>query len=145
MTTSSTVNPANCQVFIQIWVDVNALQQGQTAGVYIVDNQVTLGSTSEGTVSLNTIVQPGNNVCWSIQPIDPQYNGMFSISGVNAISGWNAIPASYNNSPTIFTGQLNLATVAGNLVQGIECNYNNGPTSWSGNLPATVQFPGNNQ
>jgi hypothetical protein len=125
-------------------VDVNALQQGKTNGVYVVDNQAALGSINEGSPTLNTIVTTGSSVCWQILPIDPQYAGTFNFSSISAPNGWNAIPAPYYNSTTkttsyeIYTGQLAASTTGGNLIQGIACNYQNGQASWSANVPATI-------
>jgi len=146
MPVTSNIDPESCNVFIQVWVDINALEPGQTAGVYVVDNQIALGSTNEGSIALNTVVSAGSRVCWSIVPIDPQYNvqGMLSFSSITASSGWQHIPAPYAapgqkaGNPAIFTGVIDPSTTGGNLIEGMSCNYENGVASWSGNLPANI-------
>ncbi|MCI1739585.1 MAG: hypothetical protein LKM38_22905 [Pseudomonas veronii] len=53
----------SCDVQVQIWVDDNAVTNGSTAGVYLVDNRISAGTTHEGTANLNTAASKGSNVC----------------------------------------------------------------------------------
>ena len=132
---SLSVNPQNCTTFIQIWVDINALQQGQLTGCYAVDN---LQGTGEGTPNLNSSVPTNTNVCWQVLPIDPQYAGDLSITQISAPTGWQNQPAAYNNTGDIWTGTVSQSSTGGSIVQGVTVDYNQGSQSWTGPLPMTV-------
>lgn len=119
------IAPNQCTVFVQVWVDVNALQQGSTQGCYAVSNR-SQQSSGEGTPDLNVSVITGSNVCWSVLPIDPQYNGNFQITAVGVQSGWNTPPQPVANNPNMFTGQLSKATVGGTVNSNIAFSYNGG-------------------
>jgi hypothetical protein len=75
-------------VFIQIWVDTNALQNGSTKGVYVVDNRVSNGSQNEGTASLTTNASNGSTVNWQIFNIDPTNTGMSAIQTISNSNAW---------------------------------------------------------
>jgi hypothetical protein len=124
-------------VFIQIWVDVNALTVGQLTGCYAVDN---LQGNGEGTNSLNSSVPTNTSVCWQVLPIDPQYAGDFTISQISAPSGWQSQPAAYSTLGDIWTGEVSQSSTHGNIVQGVTVNFNSGPLSWTGDLPLTVSI-----
>lgn len=131
------VNPENCTVFIQIWVDINALAMSTTTGCYAVDN---LQGSGEGTPNLNSKVATNTSVCWQILPIDPQYAGDLSITQISAPSGWQSQPAAYSKGQDVWTGTVSKASTGGNIVQNVAVNYNNGAQSWTGLLPMTVTF-----
>ncbi len=100
------INPNDCSVFIQIWVDTNAASQGSTAGIYLVDNQVSRGSQNEGTPSLSTVATQNSNVCFSVLNIDCQDTSSLSIvnMGNSDAYGFNGTPQQF--SPTVWTGTL---------------------------------------
>jgi len=131
------IAPNQCTVFIQVWVDVNGLQPNSTRACYAVCNR-SQNSTGEGTANLKTNVITGSNVCWSVVPIDPQYNGDFTITGVGAESGWSTPPAPVPGSPNLFTGQLTTSTVGGNVDSNIQFSYNGGSQSTTVTLPVTI-------
>jgi hypothetical protein len=131
------IAPNQCTVFVQVWADVNALQQGQTTGCYAVCNR-SQQSSGEGTANLSTTVVTGSNVCWSVLPIDPQYTGMFSITAVGAASGWATPPAPVPGQANLFTGQLTTATVGGTVNSNVQFSYNNGGQSITVTLPITI-------
>lgn len=130
------IPPNQCTVFVQVWVDVNALQQGSTAGCWAVSNR-SQNSTGEGTASLTTQVITGSKVCWSVVPVDPQYNGLFTITAVGANSGWSTPPAPVSGTPNAFTGQLTTSTVDGNVNSNIKFSYNGSPQI-TVTLPVTI-------
>jgi hypothetical protein len=100
-----TIQPSECSVFIQIWVDTNALQNGSEKGVYLVDNNVNHGSSSEGTTSLDTVVSTNAKVCWSLQNVDPKWQGALSIQNFSdaAVFGASGTPTQVDG--TTWTGQ----------------------------------------
>lgn len=130
--------PTNqCTVFVQVWADINSLKQGSTAGCYAVSNK-SQQSSGEGTANLTTQVITGSNVCWSVLPIDPQYNGSFAITQVGAQSGWATPPAPVPGASNMFTGQLTTSTVGGNVNSNIVFSYNGGGQSITVTLPVTI-------
>lgn len=134
-TKKMTINPRDCTVFIQVWVDVNSLKQGSTQGCYAVSNK-SQDSSGEGSANLTTKVITGSNVCWEVVPIDPQYNGEFSINEVGAESGWAQVPQKFLQN--VFTGQLIASnTVGGHVNSNIKFSYN-GSNAITVNLPVTV-------
>jgi hypothetical protein len=100
------ITPASCSVFVQIWVDANALQNGQTTGVYLVDNNLSHGSSNEGTVNLATNVPQGTNICWSVLNVDPTSNTILSIQnfGNASVFGNSGTPQMVNAQT--WTGQV---------------------------------------
>jgi hypothetical protein len=131
------ITPNNCTVFVQLWVDVNGLQQGTTRGCYAVSNR-SQQSTGEGTANLTTKVITGSNVCWSVVPIDPQYNQCFAITNIGVQSGWSQPPQVVPGKPNVFTGQLTQSTVSGNVNSNIEFSYNQGGQSITVKTPVTI-------
>ena len=131
------INPNQCTVFVQVWADVNSLKQGTTSGCYAVSNRCQ-NSSGEGTANLKTQVITGSNVCWSVVPIDPQYNGDFTITAVGAKSGWATPPAPVQGSPSVFTGKLETGTVGGEVNSNIQFSYNGGGESITVTLPVII-------
>ena len=117
------IKPQSCTVFVQVWVDVNGLQQGTTSGCYAVSNRCN-NSTGEGTANLTTKVVSGSNVCWAVLPIDPQYTGDFSITSIGVESGWAQPPAPVSDG--VFTGQVSKSTVGGTINSNLQFSYNGG-------------------
>ncbi|MBV9494837.1 MAG: hypothetical protein JOZ54_11375 [Acidobacteria bacterium] len=111
--------PSACSTFIQIWVDTNALQNGQTTGVYLVDNNLNHGSSNEGTVNLVTNVPVGTFVCWSLLNVDPTSDTILSIQnfGNASVFGFSGTPQQVND--TTWTGQVQ---IAGNASYDINFN-----------------------
>jgi hypothetical protein len=134
---SSTIQTSACTVFVQVWVDVNALQQNSTAGCYAVCNQ-SQSSTGNGTANLSTNVITGSNVCWSVLPIDPQYTGDFTITSIGTESGWSLPPLPIAGNPATFTGQLTESTVGGNVNSNIVFSFNGSGGSNTITLPVTI-------
>lgn len=131
------IAPNQCTVFVQVWVDVNGLQQNSTRGCYAVSNR-SQDSSGEGTAHLTTKVITGSNVCWSVVPIDPQYSGDFTITGVGVEHGWAEPPKPVAGKPNVFTGQLEEGTVSGNVNSEVDFSYNNGSQSTTVKLPITI-------
>lgn len=100
------IQPSSCSVFIQIWVDTNALQNGQTTGVYLVDNNISHGSGAEGTVNLKTVVPSGTSICWSLLNVNPTSNTILAIQnfGNAGVFGASGTPQQFN--ATTWTGQV---------------------------------------
>lgn len=129
------VNPEDCTVFIQIWIDINALAQQQVTGCYAVDN---LQGSGEGTPSLTSKVATNTSVCWQVRPIDPQYAGSLTITQISAPTGWQAQPSPIDPSSAVWTGTVSKSSTGGTISQGITVNYNGGSVSWTGVLPMSV-------
>lgn len=136
-----TLTPEDCTVFVQIWVDINALSVGQVKGCYAVDN---LQGSGEGTTSLKTVVPTNTSICWQVLPIDPQYAGTLSITQISAPNGWQSQPAAYlptsSSVGDIWTGTVSASSTGGSISQGVTINFSSGSTSWTGQLPITVAF-----
>lgn len=134
--------PSACTVFINIWVDVVALQAGQTTGVYIVDNQGgnTNPSQNEGSPNLITSVPQGANICWTILPVDPQFANTLQITNMQQGSnGFAQPPSAYSSTPPqitgqTWTGQMLSNSTPGTYSQTINCNA----TTWNGGTSFTV-------
>jgi hypothetical protein len=110
---------SSCSVFVQVWVDTNALQRGDTTGVYLVDNNLNHGSSQEGTVNLVTDVPVSTNICWSLLNVDPNSNAILSLQnfGDSSVFGFSGTPQQVN--PTTWTGQVQ---AAGQAQYGINFN-----------------------
>ncbi len=100
------IQPSECSVFIQIWVDTNALQNGLTNGVYLVDNNLAHGSTNEGTTDLNTNLPTNAKICWTILNTNVNWNGQLSIQnfGNAGVFGAGGTPQQINAQT--WTGQV---------------------------------------
>ena len=97
---------SSCSVFVQIWVDTNALQNGQTTGIYLVDNNLNNGSSNEGTVNLSTNVPLGTNICWSLLNIVPTSDTILQIQNFGNASVWGASGTPQQVNATTWTGQV---------------------------------------
>jgi hypothetical protein len=111
----------SCTTFIQIWVDTNALQNGSTQGVYLVDNRVNNGSSNEGTPSLSTGVTTGTNICWEIFNVDLNSTTQLQIQSISnaSVFGASGQPQVAPNNANAFTGT---AQSAGNATYQITFN-----------------------
>ena len=103
------ITPSSCSLFIQIWVDTNALQNGSTTGVYLVDNNLNHGSSNEGTTNLNTVVPVGTSICWSLLNIDPTSNTILTIQNFGNASVFGASGTPQQVNATTWTGQVQAA------------------------------------
>ena len=102
----ASIQPSECSVFIQVWVDTNALQNGSTRGVYLVDNNLNHGSINEATTNLSTNVPTNTKICWSIMNVDVNWDGELSIQnfGNASVFGAGGTPQQVNS--TTWTGQV---------------------------------------
>ena len=103
------IPPSSCSVFVQIWVDTNALQNQQTTGVYLVDNNLNHESGGEGTVNLNTVVPVGTSICWSLLNISPTSNTILTIQNFGNASVFGASGTPQQVNATTWTGQVQAA------------------------------------
>jgi hypothetical protein len=89
-----------------VWIDTNAAAQGSTKGIYLVDNQVSLGSANEGTPTLTTVATQNSNVCFSVLNVDSQSTASLEFANFanSNVYGFNGTPQQY--SPTVWTGTL---------------------------------------
>ena len=115
----SVIQPSNCSVFVQIWVDTDALQNGQTTGVYLVDNNLNHGSSNEGTVNLSTNVPIGTNICWSLLNVDPTSDTILSIQNFSNAGVFGASGTPQQVNANTWTGQVQ---ATGNDSYGITFN-----------------------
>jgi hypothetical protein len=119
------VAPSSCSVFIQAWVDVNPIIQGQsgTNGVYLVDNRVSSGSTGGGSAGLTTACTNGSYICWEVVAVDPNAQiSQLQIQQIGNSQAWGNTgqPESTGGGNTVFTGQVqNTGTASYNLVLNV--------------------------
>lgn len=118
------IAPSSCNVFIQAWVDVNPIMQGQgTNGVYLADNRVSSGSSGDGTVGLTTACTNGSNICWEVVAIDPNAQiSQLQIQQIGDSNAWGNTgqPEATDGTGTVFTGQVqNTGTASYNLVLNV--------------------------
>lgn len=99
---------SSCNVFVQLWVDTNAVQEGSTRGVYVVDNRVASGSENEGTPGLVTFVTQGTNVCWQVFTVSPCVDATVQIQSIGNSNAWgpSGQPQMVPGQPNTFTGQV---------------------------------------
>lgn len=100
------IQPSECGVFVQIWVDTNALQNGSIKGVYLVDSNHNNGSSLEGTPNLVTNVSTNTKICWQIFPINKNWNGEVSIQNFGNASVFGAGGTPTQVDPSTWTGQV---------------------------------------
>jgi hypothetical protein len=100
---------SSCSAFVQIWVDTNALQNQQTTGVYLVDNNLNNGSSNEGTVNLLTKLPVGTNVCWSLLNVNPNSNTILQIQNFGNASVFGASGTPQMVNATTWTGTVQQA------------------------------------
>jgi len=100
------IKPSDCNIFIQVWVDTTAVQNGSTRGVYLVDNRLTSGSSREGTPSLETVANTNDKVCWKLMNVNVQSTDSISVEnfGNSSVFGVGGTPQRI--SSTVWTGQL---------------------------------------
>lgn len=77
-------------VFIQVWIDTNAVQNGSSQGVYLVDNRYNLGSQNEGGTGLSTHVTNGATIQWNIFNIDPTGTATLELTAIGNANVWGA-------------------------------------------------------
>ncbi|OZI63094.1 hypothetical protein [Bordetella genomosp. 11] len=78
----------DCDIQIRILVDDNNVQDGTASGVYIVDNRVSLGSSPQGSATLNTIARKNEKICWRVEPLNPNSKSSFVIQTIGEIPAW---------------------------------------------------------
>ena len=83
---ANTIQPSECSIFIQIWVDTNALQNGSTKGVYLVDSNHNNGSSQEGTTFLKTNATTNSKICWTILNTNINSDVQLSIANLSNAS-----------------------------------------------------------
>lgn len=118
---------SQCTVFIQVWIDTNAVQAGSTKGIYMVDNRNSRGSQKEGSGALQTSCTMNANICWMVLPIDPNFTaagGMVQMQSIGNSNAWGPSGQPQRIDNTTFTGT---AQNAGNA---------------SYNMGINVQLPG---
>jgi hypothetical protein len=103
-------------VFIQIWVDINAVQNGSAKGVYLVDNRVANGSRSEGSASLVTQVTNGSTIQWDVYNIDATSAASVSIVDIGNCNVWGAGGQPQPGTSGSFVGQAQSTGSAGYTV-----------------------------
>ena len=102
----ATIQPSECAIFVQIWVDTNALQNGSTTGVYLVDSNHHNGSSGEGTPGLATHAALNDKICWTVLSDNVNWDGDVSIQnfGNAGVFGAGGTPKSVDGST--WTGQV---------------------------------------
>jgi hypothetical protein len=117
------IKPSDCNVFIQIWVDTDALQNGSTNGVYLVDNYLNHGSTNEGTPNLHSNVTTNSKICWTILNVNTNSDTQLSLQNFGNAGIWGASGTPQQYSATQWTAQ---AQVNGNDYYNITFNAQSG-------------------
>jgi hypothetical protein len=109
------VPTSQCSVFVQIWVDTTAVQNGSTRGVYLVDNRVSSGSSSEGTAVLQTTCTQDSQICWEVFTVSPCTSDTVSIQSIGNSNAWGSSgqPEAAPDNSHAFTGQAQTAGGAG--------------------------------
>ena len=100
-------------VFIQIWVDTNAVQHGSTNGLYLVDNRVGNGSTAEGSPSLATNVTAQSVIQWNVFNIDPTSLDVPQLTAIGNAPIWGASGQPQSDGAGGFVGQAQQAGGSG--------------------------------
>ncbi|CCI26947.1 conserved hypothetical protein [Microcystis aeruginosa PCC 9809] len=103
---ANTIQPSECSIFIQIWVDTNALQNGSTKGVYLVDSNHNNGSSQEGTTFLKTNATTNSKICWTILNTNINSDVQLSIANLSNASVFGAGGTPQQYQPNIWTGQV---------------------------------------
>lgn len=99
---------SSCTVFVQLWVDTNALQNGSEQGIYLVDNRLNNGSQNEGTTNLSTNATNGSNICWQVYNVDPNSTTQLAIQSIGnaSVFGASGQPERVGDGSGAFTGQV---------------------------------------
>ena len=86
-------------VNVLIVVDVLAAATSGNLGanVYLVDTNKHIGSGAEGQAELVTVLSSGNNIEWSVAPIDPGTDVVIAGFEGGAINGGNIKPTKNND------------------------------------------------
>lgn len=106
---------SQCTVFIQVWIDTNAVQAGSAKGIYMVDNRISRGSQKEGSGALQTAVTRNANICWTVLPIDPNFTalgGMVQMQSIGNSNAWGSSGQPQMIDATTFTGTAQNAGTA---------------------------------
>lgn len=108
---TSAINPEECQVFVQVWIDFNALTKGKgSEAVHLVDNRVAHQSQREGTATLLTNCALNSKVCWSLRALEPKDEGQlmkFQEFTAPNVFGLHGAPEEWEKSEgRVFTGQV---------------------------------------
>ena len=100
------IQPSECSIFIQIWVDSNALQNESRRGVYLVDSNHNNGSSNEGTPDLSTDASTNDKICWQVLSTNVNDAGTLTIQnfGNASVFGSGGTPQSVNGNT--WTGQV---------------------------------------
>lgn len=116
MSTSAGTTP-NAKTSIVIGMDTAYIigqQGGQVGqGIYMCDNQISQGSTGEGTLELSTHCHIGDIISFEVMPLDPTRGDTCAITGFNVSQGNVFSGAGYpmqGATPNLWYGQ---ATTAG--------------------------------
>lgn len=103
--TLSQVALPNAQTSILIVVDVAyvvGFGAGKiSAGIYMVDNQHSNGSTDEGSLGLSTRCHLGDVISWEVMPIDPYRGDKLAITAIagGTVFGSAGAPMSMPDTP----------------------------------------------
>ncbi|MBP5078096.1 AidA/PixA family protein [Pseudomonas chlororaphis] len=115
------ISTTNCPVQVQIWVDDNAVTNGSTAGIYMVDNRISAKSTHEGSANLNTAVSKGSNICWEVFLINPNSTSQVYITAIGNSNAWgfSGQPQAASSNLRTYTGS---AQTPGNASYSVSLN-----------------------
>lgn len=100
-------------VFIQVWVDINSVQNGTTNGIYLVDNRIGAGSQNEGTPNLVTSVSTGSTIQWNVYNIDPNSSLIPELQAIGNAVVWGASGQPEPDHAGGFVGQALVDGTAG--------------------------------
>ena len=114
------IQPSQCSVFIQVWVDSKTLQNNSNNGIYLVDNRLNNGSSNEGGASLKTAANTNDYVCWSIADVNVNSGTILSLQNFGNSNAFGTSGTPQQINPTTWTGQV----------------QNNGTASYSINFSA---------
>lgn len=106
---------SQCTVFIQVWVDTNAVQAGSAKGIYIINNRIARGRRKEGAGKLQTAVTRNANICWTVLPIDPNFTaagGSIQMQSIGNSNAWGSSGQPQMIDATTFTGTAQNAGTA---------------------------------
>jgi len=142
--TANSTDTATPNIYVKIAVDVAYLvsQKGETIdlGIYMMDNMVSLGSSNEGSMDLNTVGHPGWLMGWEVVPIDPCLTNLaLEITFIQICTGevFGSPPQPLSGDGYSWLGEL---TYQGNQSYAIQIKVTTGlnPISYYINWQATV-------
>ena len=102
----ASIQPSECSIFIQIWVDTNALQNGSLRGVYLVDSNHNNGSVHEGMPDLETDANTNDKICWQVLSTNIHETGTLTIQNMGNASVWGAGGTPQQVTGNTWTGQV---------------------------------------